>query len=191
MLENDGIFIKYYESARTELIARLVLRDKIVVLFLGAVGAIGSVSFGNKEFIEALLIIPFLSLGALLLSMQHNFVIGSLSQYCASELGRDISKMGTGCKFKQWDGSDAFLENKKFIHKLRTWGQFCIFVLPCFFVLFFNHSMLTSGYTNTIWVWLLDAQCLIYITTTLVTIIVIILCWFDLRLRNLIGKTKG
>src|SRR5262245_55690180 len=115
----------YYESARQEIIARIGLRDNVIVFYLAATGAIFGVALGSSVRESILLILPLLSLGATVLVCQHTSVAGALSHYCAQEIGPILD-----AGIPQWDASRALDSYRHSAVTLRSWGHFFLIISP-------------------------------------------------------------
>lgn len=81
----------YHATAREEIVARVGHRDTSLALFLAAVGVLlGSVLGGDAGLTDAnagvLYFVPILGLGATLVHVHHNNVIGALGVYLGKEL---------------------------------------------------------------------------------------------------------
>lgn len=87
------IVVAYYEAARAELLQRLEQRDNVVVLYVGAIGAI--VSAGSDSFYFLGVVLPLVALGAAFIYTQHDRVMDFLSQYC-EQLAPWIDKVWAG-----------------------------------------------------------------------------------------------
>lgn len=80
----------YFAGAREELVQRLAHRDTSLALFLGAVAVILGAAFRDDGLDNGgatlLLVVPLLGLGATVVHVQHNGVIGELVEYIGIEL---------------------------------------------------------------------------------------------------------
>lgn len=88
----------YHASARAEIIQRLGYRDTALALFLAIIGVIGGIVFGGDKGLTdqsapVLYIIPLLGLGATLIHVHHNGVIGALGVYLGVELHRELRRL--------------------------------------------------------------------------------------------------
>ena len=98
------LLLKFYESSRQEIIARITARDNTLLVNLGAVAAILGASFqvGNTLL---LLIIPYLTLGVTLIVSHHNDAIMAVSTYCNIDLGKAFQKYNI--TVSQWETSST------------------------------------------------------------------------------------
>jgi hypothetical protein len=128
-----------YASARSELIERIRLRDQVLLLFIGAAAALFGTSLSGNGRPEILLALPFVSLGASLLVCQHNDIIGSLSRFCALEIGPHL--LSLRCDAPQWDNSEALRDYRTSAVNLRTFGHLLILVTPAAVGLVTNYQL--------------------------------------------------
>ena len=133
----------FYESARLELIERIKLRDRDLVVYLSIVGTISSAASVWDRY-EALMVIPFLSLGFSIIISQHNVLIGYLGDFCVREIGPFLENLECGKCIPQWDRSAALHDYSKHAIGLRTWGHFLLLIIPGIYALIINFSLLTS-----------------------------------------------
>jgi hypothetical protein len=91
--ENFETLIKFYESARQEMLARLSARDNTLLLYIGAVGAIIAASF-EKDVKYFCMIIPFLAFGTSLIMSHHHSAIRTLGIYCSIDLTETFRQNG-------------------------------------------------------------------------------------------------
>ncbi|MCA1675572.1 MAG: hypothetical protein LC799_26445, partial [Actinobacteria bacterium] len=92
--------VAYHASARAEIIQRLGHRDTALALFVATVGVVSGVVLGGDEGLTdqsalALYLIPFVGLGATLIHVHHNGVIGALGVYLGVELHGEIHELLT------------------------------------------------------------------------------------------------
>jgi hypothetical protein len=119
---------KNYESARQEIMGRIQFRDNIFLAFLAAVAAIFGVALGSSTRTEILLIIPYLTLGATTLIVQHHGAIAAIVEYLSVELEpllKEISEFAP-----HYDNSNAkhsFVPRSTF---LRTLGHIFLIIIP-------------------------------------------------------------
>src|SRR5258708_37848865 len=95
----------YYESARQELIERIRLRDNSLFVYLGAVGALFGTALAKTAAGQILLVVPYLTLGAVFLMAQHHEVIGNLESYLVNELAPFLDEHEANVP--QWNNSSA------------------------------------------------------------------------------------
>ena len=102
-----ALIAAYHTSARAELINRIERRDAALLVYLGAVATIFGVvlaDFANRS--AALIVVPFLSLGASYIYAQHNAVIGALGVFLGKELhGSAQAITGPSHVLRSWDAS--------------------------------------------------------------------------------------
>src|SRR5262245_25194851 len=142
---------KNYESARQELMGRIQFRDNIFLAFLGAVAAIFGIALGSSTKTEILLIIPYLTLGATTLIVQHHGAIAAIVEYLSVELEpllKDINEFAT-----QYDNSSAkhtFVPRSTF---LRTLGHIFLIIIPSIASLAMNwkHSAFLTFPFGPLW----------------------------------------
>lgn len=132
-----------YVSVREEIRERIQLRDNVLVLYLGAVGAVLGVALSSRSIsIELLLIIPYLALGATAIISQHHTMIGSLGCFLASELEPFLKEIGEYAP--QWDASKTIrARSHRFSWLGRRVGHIVLIDIPAVAALFFNwqHSI--------------------------------------------------
>jgi hypothetical protein len=154
----------FYESARQELIQRIQLRDNVLLVYLGAIGTIFSVSLGTTVKPEILLVIPYLALGASVIVSQHNAVIGSLGIFLVFEIGPFLQKLKEGAP--QWDNSASLHEYSTRAIWMRSFGHFLLIIVPPVAALSINWQ---SGFYGSFpenpiwWVGVLSTVASIYI----------------------------
>jgi hypothetical protein len=122
------VALKLFESARAELVARIGLRDQILMLFVAASGAIFTVALSKQDHYELALVVPILTLGAALLVAQHNGMIGAIRAYCAMEFQQTLEREKIVAT--QWDNSDALRQFRKSGVSQRSWGHIIVLVVP-------------------------------------------------------------
>lgn len=133
----------FYESARAELIARIGHRDNVLVVYLGAVGAIYGLVLGIDDRISILLVIPYLALGAALILSQHHAVIGQIGLYLAQELQPFFESEGHPGP-PQWETSDSLRESRPQVMRQLFFGQMLLVVVPAFPALTFTKHLALS-----------------------------------------------
>jgi hypothetical protein len=83
---------EYYKALRAEIVARYQMRDQIMIAYLGATGtllsfALQKLQSGDQRLVQSLLVLlPFLSLGALSMIAQHQEQVTAYYQYFVIEL---------------------------------------------------------------------------------------------------------
>lgn len=122
---------KHYESARKELIQRIRLRDRVLLLYLGAVATISGVAIGSRGAQrEILLVLPFLTLGIAIIVSQHNALIGAIGHFCVNEIEPYLKDLPNYEYAPQWDSSNALEEYSQRAIRFRSWGHTAIMLLP-------------------------------------------------------------
>lgn len=144
--------LAYFNNAREELVARIGLRDQVLLVFLGATGTIFGVALGMTNN-SILLSLPFLALGASVIVSQHNSVIGSLADYCVHELEPYLNSLLPPPHVPQWDNSKALRKYSSEAIKHRTWGHAIIIVVPSVVSLVANASVGFSGELAHLLIW--------------------------------------
>jgi len=141
----------HHQSTRTEIINRLHLRDNILVLYLGAIGALFSITLGTSANKEALLVVPYLCLGAATVISQHQEAIGSIGKFLYHELQPFMQKIRESAP--QWDTSNALLEYRPQAIWLRTVGHLLLIVTPAIMALYINwrHGFYSPFPEGPIW----------------------------------------
>jgi hypothetical protein len=143
MSERDvEVLLKFYESARQEIMSRIQLRENSLMIFLGAVAALVAASIQAQQPFF-LIIIPYLSLGISLIILHHNHVIGALILYCAVELQQELDKLGIN--IIQWDKSKARIESSSFTRKYRLWGDAGLILTPSLLSIIINYNSWSKG----------------------------------------------
>jgi len=112
------------------------------MIFLGAVGALAAAAIQANQPIF-LLIIPYLTLGISMITLHHNFVIGSTIIYCAKELQRDFDKLGI--TVTQWDLSKTRLKSSESTRLYRLWGDIGLILTPAILPIVINYKSWTAG----------------------------------------------
>lgn len=130
----------FYESARAELIERIGHRDNVLIVYIGAVGAIYGVVLGTTASKDVLLTVPYLALGAALILSQHHAVIGQIAHYLATELHPFFRTLDSGCP-PQWETSDAQESYHDKAMNQRFWGHLLLIVVPAVPALLFTKSL--------------------------------------------------
>jgi hypothetical protein len=128
-----------YQSVRSEILERIQLRDNVLVMYLGAIGAFFGLSLGTQAKPEILLIIPYFALGATVIITQHHSMIGSLGDFLAREMEPFLKKIGEYAP--QWDTSNAIRDSS---HRLSwrglTVGYILLIDVPAAAALFLNRG---------------------------------------------------
>ena len=144
------IATSHYESARTELIERIQLRDTVMLAYLGAIGTLFGVALATSVSRDVLLIVPFLTVGAALIVSQHNSVIGSIGSFLVNEYEPFIKTIGQYAP--QWDSSKALHDYSLTSVWFRAAGHFVLIIIPSIaaLVMTYQDSYLTFP-TGSFW----------------------------------------
>lgn len=120
----------FYDSARAEIIERIGHRDNVLILYLGAIGAIYSVYLGTDASLDLLLAIPFLAVGAAVIVSQHHAVIGQIGNYLSTELHPYFMSLDGDTCPPQWDTSKSCDSYHKKALNQRFCGHILLVVVP-------------------------------------------------------------
>jgi hypothetical protein len=119
---SSTIAMEYHKALRTEIVARFQMRDQILIAYLGASGALLGYGLQKidpnnaRNFLPYLLILlPFLSLGAISMVAQHQDQITAYYQYFCTEMRSSLSEVDQ--KVAMFYMSKAAQENTR--HNLR------------------------------------------------------------------------
>jgi hypothetical protein len=152
-----------YNSARTEIIERIRLRDNVLLVYLALVGTVFGVAFGTNIQIEVLLALPFVALGTTVLICQHNCVIGSLADFCVNELIPVLKSESPPEYTVQWDNSNALHKYSTQAINLRSFGHLLLILIPCINALVMNWKHIFSSTFQLVVVWWLGSACVVFI----------------------------
>jgi hypothetical protein len=166
-----------YREAREEILQRIAHRDRTMIAFLGATGALFAaiVAAESKPF-ESLYVIAVLALGAANVVSQHSLGVATLVSFIRNELVPYMEKQGLNTPV--WDDSEALRGEDKNNVTHRSWGEVTVFVGTLVAVLTVNVSdaFAFPGWKPALW-WL----CLLALFAILV-----IYCKQDRRRRRLL-----
>ena len=118
----------FYNSARSELIERIKLRDAALLAYITVVGTfLGFILYKNWTIVDdssflVQLALPILCLIFTLVILQHHQIIGKLAHYTQWEVG--FSSQET-----HWDASASLHGNRKHLNS-RTIAQMLVLVFP-------------------------------------------------------------
>ncbi len=129
---------KNLEIANNQIVARVGMRDNVLLVYLGAAGTIYSIALGTSANKEILLTIPFLTLGCSVIVSHHNILIGALLDFCSKEIRGFIRNTHPDKEVPQFDCSDSFKKYLSATLRLRTWGHAIILVIPAIVALACN-----------------------------------------------------
>jgi len=152
-----------YNSARTELIERIQLRDHVLLLYLALVGTVFGVAFGTSIQIEVLLSLPFVALGTTVLVCQRNCVIGSLADFCVNELIPVFKSESTPEYSVQWDNSHSLHKYGTQAVRLRTIGHSLLILFPCIAALGINWKHVIFSSFPFVVAWWFGLVCVAFI----------------------------
>ena len=137
--------IKIYESARSELVQRMVMRDSALLFYIGAVGSYFNFVINSHlskpptqtDLYGAMIIMlpmPFVCLIFSLVILQHHIIVGRIGAFLRWELnwGPVHEKFS-----HHWDNSKSFLEHANFLITLRLYAQGLILCLPLLYDIVF------------------------------------------------------
>jgi len=128
-----------YKAARDEINTRIKQRDQILLVFLGAVGTIFGVSFGQSTNKEIMLTIPIIALGVSIILSQHNIAIGGLANFIRVELHNLFEEV------PHWDGSHTLKNLSKHQLTKRGLSGIIIIITPCIISLAINYEHAISS----------------------------------------------
>jgi len=142
-----------YESARSELISRLQLRDNVLLIYLGAVGTLLGVALGTSVRPEMLIAIPYVAVGIALLLAQHHSAIGALLHFCTGELSEFLRELNPSEDAPQWDNSKTAKRYASASMLQRSLGHVIVLVLPCVAALWVNigHAIHLKSTNGILW----------------------------------------
>ncbi len=143
----------YYQGARSELIARLQIRDNVLLLYLGAMGTLFGIAIGTAISMNVLLVIPFIALGASIIVSQHNIIIGTIATYCADEMQESLDELAPKDCPVQWELSASLHEYHRKSISLRSWGHFILILIPALAALAMNwrHAIFSPFPEGIMW----------------------------------------
>lgn len=148
----NDVPLKFYETARAEMLLRIREREVATYVWLGVIGTIVSLAFGTgrREF-DVLLVLPVVSLGFAARVTQHEELIKVLAAYCKNEVGPLLESQG----LRQWDNSRTLAEAQSSFVATRTLVNLLLFVGPSSLALWLNSSNLAAQgliFRTTFWV---------------------------------------
>ena len=171
--EEREVALKFYQSARDEMLMRIRERELAMYVWLGALGTIMTVAFkdGSASNYKVLLLLPPLSIGIAMRTNQHEMLVAALAMYCKFEVG-PLLKKGLNTRLRHWDESEALRRRQEWVVFLRNIVTFTLLVLPCLLALlvtypefekqgFVFRSAWISGVVFTFTVALLELQSLL------------------------------
>lgn len=141
-----------YREAREEVLQRIAHRDRAVIAFLAAVGALfAAVLAVSDPPLEVLYVIGPLSLGAAMIVHQHSISVARLVAYVRLELTPTLQSEGEYAPL--WEESEVLKEGDVANMWLRTIGEFSIIVAPFIAALVANwkDARIGSGLMTLAW----------------------------------------
>ncbi len=149
------IALKYYETARQELISRVGLRNQILSWYLAAIGTLLGLTLRSGGDKNVLLVLPIVTLGVSCIIVQQNNLIGCLGKYCANEIGPIISNN----ELVQWDTSKSL--NNYCMHGFThlTSGHILIIIPPAFVTLILTYESSFAFFTPITIIWWFNLIC--------------------------------
>ena len=163
-----------------QLIARVKMRDNILIVYLAAIGAIFGVALGsNTKSPEILLIIPFLALGTTILFSHHNVLIGSILNFFSNEMDVFYKENFKDQYIPQYETSNSFKRVFESALYLTTWGSFIVTLVPCVISLAFNwkHALGSSQAMQIAW----------WVAVSSVVVVIVIMIYVH-KLRTIFSK---
>jgi hypothetical protein len=129
-----ALYASIYESTIAQFSMRIRQRDTVLLFYLGAAGAIASLSFAGSsaQNAEMLLLLPVLGGACGLIMAYHSLFVEALVGYCVEQLAPEMSD--GPCIFEK---SLAFAQLGMRAVKLRTWANVLILLLPPGFTLLY------------------------------------------------------
>lgn len=118
----------YYRAVREELIERVKLRDQVLLVYLGFVGAVLGTSLTKDSWREIGLILPFLGLGCAILVSQHNAVIGAIIRFINEDLKKNLKDVGIDVP--EFVSSNSFRGHSRYSNFSRSFGHAVVIMIP-------------------------------------------------------------
>lgn len=134
-----AIFISYHESVNQDILARVNLRENSVMIFLGAVAALGAAAIQIKDP-TFLLVTPYLTLGISLITAHHNLLIFGLVQYRELQLNKYLTN--NEIEIISWDSSMMRFDISQDSRNFRFWGEFGLIIIPSLISLLLNYQLI-------------------------------------------------
>lgn len=123
-----NVAVNNYRAARDELVERVKLRDQVLLIYLGFVGAVIGASLTKNSWREIGLILPFLGFGGVILVSQHNAVIGALIRFINHDLKEKLKDIGI--QVPEFVSSNSFRGHSKYSNFSRTFGHAVVIMVP-------------------------------------------------------------
>ena len=136
------IAVKFYESARAEIIQRILVRDQVLMFYIASIGAYlafvynqaSSINInlcgdltGVVRHLSLLLPVPFVCFVFTNIVLQHHLVINNLGRYLGIEWRKNLKP---GVFSMHWDESLALDASRRQVHTYRSLGQAAILIVP-------------------------------------------------------------
>jgi hypothetical protein len=121
------VALRFFDSARSEMMARIELRETSLLAYLAAVGAVVGAAVQAKNAL-LVAVVPFLGLSIAILQLHHNGVIGAIVRYLTKEVGPVLAASGSG--LKDYENSDSRRDFVRFGRWHRFVGELILIVLP-------------------------------------------------------------
>jgi hypothetical protein len=152
--ETTRIALEYYKALRSEIVARFQMRDRIMIAYLGATGALLGLGLekvhdvpSDQQLLQSLLVLlPFLSLGAVSMVAQHQDQVTAYYQYFSTELRASLSDREKS--IAMFYSSRAAQEHTPHILGMLFVSQLLLMCGPPVFAMFLNTPYLESGWTT-------------------------------------------
>lgn len=127
------ILLKFYETNRSAIMARVGFRDNALMVYLGGVATIfgATIQTDNHVF---LLIIPFLSLGLSAIVANHQYFIKAHVWHNVSFVGKRIRELGFTTNFWESTLGDVVKIEKR----TRLLSDFMYILSPCLISIIVN-----------------------------------------------------
>lgn len=162
------LVLKLNESTHQQTIARLKMRDNILLVYLAATASIFGISLGAEKISEITLIIPYLALGVAILYSHHNLFIGAALDYSSKELKKFIRNKFPNESIPSYHTSHSFRKFYSPAMWLMAIGSFILIIVPCIITLVFNFHYILSGESIALnIIWFLSFMCTIISTIIL------------------------
>jgi hypothetical protein len=151
--------IAFYNSARTEMLERMKIRDNLMIVYIGVVITIFTIAI-NTGKCHILYCIPYFGLGISFLVSQHYEGIGKLALFCAKEIGQFLKK--NNAYAPQWDGSEILLKHPAWAVIVRGCSHGILLGLPSLMALVYNkQELVTSQGPYVHFLWFLGIICVL------------------------------
>ncbi len=177
---DDGLFYKVIHNHNIE---RVRLRESALILYLGSVGVIFGLAFGESIMKEILLITTFLSLGVSIIIAQHHNLIGTLLKYLTDEFIPYYRNEHSEIPFWELSETRHKYANRDITQRLI--GNLILICVPPIASLFLTHDLEPSilSILQTTKIWFIDI---------FITLVSIIVTWNSYKYRKeLLDNTRN